>query len=686
MSEAPLVINILTFNAPAEHIEFQLFKEKIIGSYPLTKYEYPFSLHDDYGDEIQSYDKLYCTFDNNVLGDYKTCIDLNVARGFAIHYFNFKIREYFTGTAYIVYPNFINDTEVWILSNTESSTIFNAYGKYSLKVQSKKVSDSFEIVLSYEGLSKILTKSIQDLSTIDPGLFSWLKFRNELIRFNNLTEDQKQHIGELFPLINNNLRKVLGIALEENKKKNKFISTLRLLKAFYSQYLDIPEFKNVIDLTSDGFITVPETRILKTASKSNQMLFYNGETDIEPYAGMNKYGPYQAPPSSIGLVKFFFIYPSSEKTTTVYKLYKIFENGMYNGDRQIFKSLNGFIKQPFSIEKEDSIPFDNVNTLIDLVNTTLRTKDFKPNTKYVAIYISPISKDVQDAQEKNIYFKLKELLLKYQITSQVIYKESINKPAFNFYLPNIAIALLGKLEGIPWRLNRDQKEDLIVGIGAFYSATEKHRYIGSAFCFDNKGIFKEFDCFPSDQTDMLAGSIRQAVMRYIIAHEKAERLIIHYYKVMSDRELYPITDILYKLGLKIPVIIITINKTESKDLVAFDTSAADLMPVSGTIIATGYMQYLLFNNTKYGPEKNVKDWPFPIKLAFTSTEPDVLKNTPLIKELIDQIYQFSRMYWKSVKQQNLPVTIKYPEMVAEIFSHFESDVIPPFGKNNLWFL
>jgi hypothetical protein len=44
------------------------------------------------------------------------------------------------------------------------------------------------------------------------------------------------------------------------------------------------------------------------------------------------------------------------------------------------------------------------------------------------------------------------------------------------------------------------------------------------------------------------------------------------------------------------------------------------------------------------------------------------------------------MYWKSVKQQNLPVTIKYPEMVAEIFPHFESEVIPPFGKDNLWFL
>ena len=55
-------------------------------------------------------------------------------------------------------------------------------------------------------------------------------------------------------------------------------------------------------------------------------------------------------------------------------------------------------------------------------------------------------------------------------------------------------------------------------------------------------------------------------------------------------------------------------------------------------------------------------------------------------KVIDQVYQFSRMYWKSVRQQNLPVTIKYPEMVAQIAPHFDGDDIPEFGKDNLWFL
>ena len=45
-------------------------------------------------------------------------------------------------------------------------------------------------------------------------------------------------------------------------------------------------------------------------------------------------------------------------------------------------------------------------------------------------------------------------------------------------------------------------------------------------------------------------------------------------------------------------------------------------------------------------------------------------------------YKFLR-----VKQQNLPVTIKYPEMVAQIAPHFNGGDIPSNrGNDNLWFL
>ena len=110
------------------------------------------------------------------------------------------------------------------------------------------------------------------------------------------------------------------------------------------------------------------------------------------------------------------------------------------------------------------------------------------------------------------------------------------------------------------------------------------------------------------------------------------------------------------------------------------------MPLSGTIIEIAKLKYLLFNNAKYSENGTTKDYPFPVKLSLYCTDKEYLADIPTVKELIDQVYQFSRMYWKSIKQQNLPVTIKYPEMVAQIFPHFEGDKLPDFGKNNLWFL
>ena len=112
------------------------------------------------------------------------------------------------------------------------------------------------------------------------------------------------------------------------------------------------------------------------------------------------------------------------------------------------------------------------------------------------------------------------------------------------------------------------------------------------------------------------------------------------------------------------------------------------MPYSGTYIKMAERQYLLFNNTRYNPASKVadKEYHFPVKIKLTSTHLELLEDESLVDILIDQVYQFSRMYWKSVAQQNMPVTILYPQMVAEIFPYFKTPVLSEFGKETLWFL
>ena len=90
---------------------------------------------------------------------------------------------------------------------------------------------------------------------------------------------------------------------------------------------------------------------------------------------------------------------------------------------------------------------------------------------------------------------------------------------------------------------------------------------------------------------------------------------------MSDEELQPILDHLNNLEPNISVFIITINKTVSKDLFAFNDSLKDLMPQSGTFINIGNYKYLLFNNVRYSDAvvKDTEGWPFPIKLKIDCT-------------------------------------------------------------------
>ena len=254
----------------------------------------------------------------------------------------------------------------------------------------------------------------------------------------------------------------------------------------------------------------------------------------------------------------------------------------------------------------------------------------------------------------------------------------------------MSVSILAKLGGIPWRLDKTEKKELIVGVGAFRHKDDV-QYVSSAISFDDTGHFNEFDYFLSYQTDILAGQIAAAVTEFAKNFDAPQRLIIHFYKILKEEELAPIELALKELRFSksIPIFIVSINKTEAKDITAFDMKKtnANLMPYSGTYINIGNKKYLLFNNSRYPYGFNSTDgFPFPIKLSIDCTDKKQLENEQTIYDLIDQVYQFSRMYWKSLAQQSLPVTVSYPEMVAEVAPYFEGGIIPDGGKNNLWFL
>lgn len=688
MAQQNLLLNIIPFTSSLSEKEFAFYNKKGEGFYPI-KWKSLFEIMPEWMEKNKQH--LYSDFQtpNGALVTAK--VDLTKHVHFGQHYFRFLILTYFKTKADVVFPNFTNDIEVWFHDKTHDTDKYKFYQTYTLKVQHGRISNGYELVIAYDGTSKISKKSLNELIDFPLDDLRWINCKGVLKHYEYLTPEDKQESDKLFPVLSNPLKPLFNVAFDKPTFENRYPTHLRHITWLFDNYINTPEFKAATQISVTGFHSVPDEKVLRTNQKSNVLKFGKGKTDVNPQTGMRKNGPYQ--PSPHNKVRLLFIYPASEKQTSVKQFYTYLTKGYITVDdngneKEVFPNLTSYIKQNFEMKPEDSIAFSSVDTAAEEIKNALKQKTFAPDTRYLAVYFSPIPKTEQEVSRHTIYYKVKEMLLDYGITSQVIYKDNIFLKGFNFFLPNLEVAMLAKLDGIPWRLDRVTENELIVGIGAFYNSSYKTKYVGSAFCFSNEGKFQEFDCFQADEIDMLAGSIRKAVMHYVVENENVSRLIIHFYKRISEEEMKPILKTLRLLQLEIPVIVVSINKTESKELLAFDMANTNKMPISGTMVQTGYREYLLFNNIRYSDSSVLKgkDYHFPVKVSFSSSDPKILNDVAIIKELLDQVYQFSRMYWKSISQQNLPVTIKYPEMVAETYPFFESDKLPPFGQKNLWFL
>jgi len=610
---------------------------------------------------------------------------------FAKHYFRYQILQYFQQMQdSVVFPNFTQDVEVWFEDKSANDPLYKVYNKYSLDAEyGGAIPKQYQLTLAYNGISKVLRKPVSEIRDLDTRIYTKVLCNGSIWHYEHtLPEELKEQPENVYPVLNYDLKKQYDI-YEELKKVNRYPIYLALLESFYNHYLNTPSFNKIIKLDTRGFYTVPEEKVY-TVGKGNNILQFKNGTHINPGLGILMHKPLKA--YTDGHLKLFFIYNKADADFVKGNMYKFMMEGWHgtiNGKPKNAEPLISYINQPFSFDAAKQTAFVNNETIFEEVKEQLDKFSLEDNCTYVAIYISPIRKDDKTHPQHNAYYKIKEHLLDKGITSQVIYKEHLDKPDFYYFLPNIYVALLAKMGGIPWRLARSRQNELIIGVGAFKPFNSPHRFVGSAFCFGNDGKFEGFNCYRSSETKMLAGSIKDSVEKFIEQHKAVSRVIIHFYKEISDpKELQPILDMLDKLGHgDVPVIVVTINKTESRELLAFDMNSPGKMPVSGTFLSIGFNKFLLFNNVRYKEDAylTAKDYHFPVKLSIKSSKPAEL-TMGIIGQLIDQVYQFSRMYWKSISQQNLPVTTIYPEMVAEIFPHFERDDLPEFAKKNLWFL
>ncbi|MDP3643252.1 MAG: Piwi domain-containing protein [Bacteroidota bacterium] len=727
MQTEALFLNSIAFEFPTEPktFYFSLTDREDVLLTKLSHQLFPNNIRDVFPN-LTNGDTLYTSFTRELEGF--TLLEINFAdENFSLikRYINREIKYYFTSRDILVEPTFIKDNQIWLRNTYEKVPVnCQSYDKFTVKVNFNHFTNTPELVLSYDRKARVYKKSVtaflaeEEGSTAD--LFNRVVYveyfqngkkkttKRSVTKFKFLKKNENVDYKNVYPIIGKKLATFFDFDDDEEEpsnpfqRKNRYTKYLGKISGFYVKFMNNPAFRKVVHISENGFDKAKPLQIGKTATQSKQLVFgkKNGinVVDVIPQRGVNS-GPFRQP--NHNNIQMFFIVPDEHKLhTNDLSVYLI------RGYKNLFKGLKHYTDVPVSMAaKGFNISFTNTTNPLPEIEEAIENKPWVQGVKYLAIYLTPIGKHAKNKEQRKIYYKVKEKLLNLDISSQCIetdkmmkileddaipYKNGNTKNNFAYTLQNMAIAINAKLGGIPWRINTTDQKELVVGVGAFRNEDTNVQYIGSAFSFDNTGAFNSFEYFHHDQTAELAGSIEEAIIRYANVNDKPSRLIIHFYKEISEEEIKPIENALHNLGLDIPVYVVTINKTESEDFVVFDTSWGDLMPYSGRYINLGNKTYLLCNNTRYEDNsfKALDGFPFPVKLKIECPSDSTRQiDTNTIKQLIDQVYQFSRIYWKSVKQQNLPVTIKYPEMVAQIAPHFNGGNIPPnIGNDNLWFL
>ncbi len=690
MSQPNLFYNIVTFNWPEEPVRLY-FSQNKEGSYArLYKTAWPKEIEFIFpGIHASGEDYIYTTYDAEVKGFKHLDLDFkNDNPELAKRFYTRRLQYYFKKKeGQITHKGFIGELEVWFRSKRRTNELYDFYEKYALRILIRTVSDFPEILLSYEGASRVLKASYEEITKdISNQNINYLLWGKGIIKLRRYLDKESREDHVVRPILNLDLAQDLQIPVEAPVRENRYKRYLEEISLFANQYFAKSDFKDLFPGLANDFLPVAPANISSVESSLNQLAFENDAVSIDAKTGFRRLHPYQKCPYST--VHVIFVYHSSHKAERD-KMAGYLKDGVsfYRGLKN-YAGIEAFIS-----EKEDIIFNDSINPIPEVEKALETGRYNNKGIKYLAVYLTPYTKLESSRQQVRFYARVKELLLKRDIPSQSIEAERLVNPDNNFVyiLTTLSIAILAKLGGIPWRLNNPVKQELIIGIGAFVhpSSSDKTKYLSSAFSFDNTGQFKSFDYFIRNEVHLLAGAIANKVRQFTTINEKLERLIIHFYKPASSRELQAIEDELKRLNLpNVPkIFIVTVNKTESQDIIAFDKDWNDRMPESGVFVSIGNKKYLLFNNARVGNAHPFSEgFPFPVKLAIDCNDEKQLSDMDTIKELIGQVYQFSRMYWKSLSQQNLPVTIKYPEMLAEVAPYFGDPDIPDASKNSLWFL
>ncbi|MBK5214881.1 MAG: hypothetical protein JJE55_14635 [Flavobacteriaceae bacterium] len=149
-----LKANVLNFKWPNTAPTFYLSLEDVEGSHPIHKSKFSKQIIEAFREtDLSKTDHIFTTYTLPLKNASTFKVNLVDGRELRIYkqFLQNQLKDYFLDQGYIVVKNQIRNIQVWLPSTKGNTEHYNLYYKFSFKIQFAKLTDSPELIVSYDG-------------------------------------------------------------------------------------------------------------------------------------------------------------------------------------------------------------------------------------------------------------------------------------------------------------------------------------------------------------------------------------------------------------------------------------------------------------------------------------------------------------------------------------------------------
>lgn len=423
-------------------------------------------------------------------------------------------------------------------------------------------------------------------------------------------------------------------------------------------------------------------------------VFAGGRTSVGAFQGLRQFGPYDMGecPKEPTVV---FIYPR-ELREQARRLYLSLRDGIgpFKGTMPLLRyplpaagvvRVDEFTTEGMS-EEQSAAAYKHA---VEAWLATGATAD-------IALILHP--KTERDNQG-NPYLTSKFPLLHSGIPSQVVTTDLLSKKdVFEWSAATIALAMLAKMGGVPWGVQSYLPQDtVIVGVNRAVVRSAKGgivRHYGFASTFSHQGVYLGTRLFePADSKHAYLAGLEQALKEALRdwksdAGEVPANLVVHVRKELSRDENEILEGVLRSAPSSLVRSYAVLKIVDAHEALISNPSQKDnQLPPSGVLVRLTGKRGLL-QITGLGDESSAGkqvSHPFSVKLLASSAA------APSFEDLSENVLAMAAMNWRALNADAVPVSIKYPQLVAELLgrfheSGFDVSQLPPDLMRRPWFL